>query len=148
MIMPKTKLCIKSVARPVVAPLRRGGCTSEKGVSGGSLDRRRFAGAVSPEVFDAVGLYTAAQTDDGVGPLFGPEHTGLFEPLADDMAAPGLDHARANEQSLVGAVVIAHAVLVLFKVGDFVPNILVFPAARRQEIACLARNPGRRALPE
>ena len=69
---------------------------------------RSGSAAVLPAALSAVGRaaacfevpveVTAAEDDDGVGTADGPAHTGLFETLADNGFATGVDDAGADKQ--------------------------------------------------
>ena len=67
----------------------------ESDESCGPLFRSAF-----PEVLKATTQLGTAESDDGVGALNGPVHTGAFEPRADGYLAPGLHHARGSTQAL------------------------------------------------
>src|SRR5258706_515158 len=64
--------------------------------------------AALPVVFEAAIKMGAAEGEDGVGAADGPEHTGLFEAMADDGFAAGLDDAGADEQMLLAELGIVH----------------------------------------
>ncbi|MCW5557325.1 MAG: hypothetical protein KIT22_05770 [Verrucomicrobiae bacterium] len=48
---------------------------------------------------------------DGSGARFRPKHAGLFEALADGFAAPRLDHATADEPSVLAVGCVPYALL-------------------------------------
>jgi len=69
----------------------------------------------------------ATQAQDVLRAAAAPEHARLFEALPDDALASGLDHAAANEVSLLSEVSVAGALGVGGEVGDFAPcNVLLF----------------------
>jgi hypothetical protein len=59
-------------------------------------------------VLESAAELTAPEGSYVIGSTHGPEHTGLFEP-AQHGFAPGFNHSRTHEQSLLPKLGIAHA---------------------------------------
>ncbi len=74
-------------------------------------------GALLPVVVEAIGELRAAQGDDCIGAVHGPEHTRAFQAGTDHAAASGFNHTGADEQILTAELVIPHALGMAFKVG-------------------------------
>ena len=85
----------------------------------------KSCGSLFPVVFEAAGFDRAAQGDNGVSALEGPFHAGLFESLADDGFASGLDNPRAHKEALGTKLPVAHPVFVFLEVGDLLLGLLV-----------------------
>src|SRR5712691_11835864 len=96
-----------------------GGVPQESDESCGPLFRSAF-----PEVLKATTQLGTAESDDGVGALNSPVHSGSFEPCADGYFAPGLYNARGSTQALRMEVRIAHAVSVGLEIVETATRVL------------------------
>src|SRR5467141_882096 len=65
-----------------------------------------------PEVLKTTTEFCAAESNDGVGALLGPVHTGTFEACANGHLASGLDNARGRAQTLGVELWIAHTLAI------------------------------------
>src|SRR5712691_2015403 len=95
------------------------GVPQESDESCGPLFRSAF-----PEVLKATTQLGTAESDDGVGALNSPVHSGSFEPCADGYFAPGLYNARGSTQALRMEVRIAHAVSVGLEIVETATRVL------------------------
>src|SRR6266516_1373474 len=95
------------------------GAPQESDESCGPLFRSAF-----PEVLKATTQLGTAESDDGVGALNSPVHSGSFEPCADGYFAPGLYNARGSTQALRMEVRIAHAVSVGLEIVETATRVL------------------------
>src|SRR6266853_4232315 len=95
------------------------GARQESDESCGPLFRSAF-----PEVLKATTQLGTAESDDGVGALNSPVHSGSFEPCADGYFAPGLYNARGSTQALRMDVRIAHAVSVGLEIVETATRVL------------------------
>ena len=73
--------------------------------------------ALAAVVPGAAGLF-ASQREYASGAVGGPSHPRLLEPLSNDHLAPGLDHARADEQAGLAKSPIRHAGFVRAEVAE------------------------------
>src|SRR5712671_5300394 len=95
------------------------GARQESDESCGPLFRSAF-----PEVLKATTQLGTAESDDGVGALNGPVHSGAFEPRADGYLAPGLHHAGGSTPALRMELRIAHAVSVGLEIVEATTSVL------------------------
>src|SRR5216684_1476691 len=95
------------------------GARQESDESCGPLFRSAF-----PEVLKATTQLGTAESDDGVGALNGPVHSGSFEPCADGYLAPGLHHAGGSTPALRMELRIAHAVSVGLEIVEATTSVL------------------------
>ncbi len=95
------------------------GAPQESDESCGPLFRSAF-----PEVLKATTQLGTAESDDSVGALNSPVHSGSFEPRADGYFAPGLYNARGSTQALRMEVRIAHAVSVGLEIVETATRVL------------------------
>src|SRR6266581_7951309 len=65
-----------------------------------------------PEVLKATTKLRTTESDDGVGAVNGPVHSGAFESRADGDLASGLHNARGSAQALGVELRVAHTLLV------------------------------------
>ena len=70
-------------------------------------------GLVPTAAFEA-----GAELGDEARAVWGPDHTGLFEALGNDMFAAALDGAGTDLEAVGTVAVIVHAVLVVAEVGE------------------------------
>ena len=75
-------------------------------------------GARGPKVFKSAGEDATTQGPDGLGSVYGPTHSRLFEALTDYRTAAGLDHPRANQELLLTILGIAHLRRIIFEVAQ------------------------------
>src|SRR5258708_19246647 len=103
----------------LLVPSRPTGARQESDESCGPLFRSAF-----PEVLKATTQLGTAESDDGVGALNGPVHSGAFEPRADGYLAPGLHHAGGSTPALRMELRIAHAVSVGLEIVEATTSVL------------------------
>ena len=105
------------------------GVRHKNGKSGGS-------GASFPVVFELAAEPAAAQGDDRVGAAHGPEYSGALSSRGDHLLAAGLDHPRADKQTLTTKLGISHPLRMAFAVvrlvGEPVGGLFVRRGERAQ----------------